>query len=84
MPSNVYDVMQEMGELNYDGQEFEPPNTYHMYLSLSILVSLYLPVKMKTNNKLERNLQLAKFMEVLGFFLLPTSCSHNFLETYFA
>jgi hypothetical protein len=27
---------------------------------------------------------LAKFMEVLGFFLLPTSCSHNLLETYFA
>jgi hypothetical protein len=40
-------------------------------------------LNMKTNNKLERKFQLAKFMEVLLFILLPNSCFHNFLESYY-
>ena len=82
MPPNLYDLMQEMGRLNRDDQARTPPDKYHIFVSFSLYISLYLRI-MKEKQLCERNLQLGELMDVLRFLLLPQNCYHLTLESYF-
>jgi hypothetical protein len=82
IPPNLYDLMQEMGRLNRDDQAREPPDKYHIFVSFALYISLYMRI-MKEKELSERNIQLGELMEVLRFLMLPNSCYHLTLESYF-
>jgi superfamily II DNA helicase RecQ len=82
MPPNLYDLMQEMGRLNRDDQAREPPDKYHLFVSFTLFMGLYLRI-MKAKQQSERDIQLGELMDVLRFLLLPHNCYHLTLKSYF-
>jgi hypothetical protein len=44
MPPNLYNLMQEMGRLNRDDQAREPSDKYHIFVSFTLFISLYMRI----------------------------------------
>ena len=83
--SSLYSIVQEMGRVDRvpTGDDLDPTqNRYEVHLSFTCAVKLYARI-MQHPEKSERELQLASFMEVLCFLVIPSECQHVHLERYF-
>ena len=81
-PSNLYDLVQEMGRTDCDRSLPPGHNRFEMHVSWPNVVHLYVRI-MKHKAGLERDNQMLRFHELMKLCFTPDECFHVALENYF-
>ena len=81
-PTNMYELVQELGRVDRQRNAEPGTNTYEIHVSFNSYISIFVRI-MQNDDGAERQVQLRQLHEVLEFLLVPTTCFHSTIEHYF-
>ena len=81
-PPTLYNLVQEMGQVDRDQLLPVGFNRYKIYLSFPLVVSLYVRIMQQTSTSI-RDRQLDALFEVSTFSMTPSECFHCTMERNF-
>ena len=81
-PTNMYELVQELGRVDRQRNAEPGTNTYEIHVSFNSYISIFVRI-MQNDDGAQRQVQLRQLHEVLEFLLVPTTCFHSTIEHYF-